>query len=355
MASLFGAEHSKTDLLRRVGDMSQVAGIRMGELADGPGRGVRTADFRTGSGLAFTALLDRGLDILWADYRGTSLAWCSSTGPVAPYYHEREGLGWLRGFAGGLVVTCGFTHYGNPSVDNGEQLGLHGRAAYLQANHVSYGEGWQGDRYEMWLEGDVRQTVVFGENLVLRRRISARLGESVIRIHDVITNHGFKTMPLMLLYHCNLGYPILSETTELLISSEVTPRDPDAAAELADHKRFAAPKAGYKPVVFFHTPAPDKQGRANVALVNRALGDGLGVYMRFPLDTLPYMAEWKLLDEAHYVCGLEPATNWGHGRPAEREAGRLRTIEPGECRHFDLEIGVLESGAAIEAFAKSLA
>ena len=356
MVSLFGMQLSKSELLTRVGNLSQIAGIRMGELADGPGRGIRTADFRTGSGFAFTSLLDRGLDVLWASYGNAPLVWCSETGPVAPSFYEPEEQGWLRGFGGGLFTTCGLTSFGPQGVDAGQTVTMHGRASFLPASQIARGEGWQGDRYEMWLQGELRQATVFGENLVLRRRISARLGESKLYVADTVTNEGFATTPLMLLYHCNFGFPIVSENSELLVHSEVTGRDEDAKASLAEHRHFQPPTPNYRPCVYFHRPVADSQGLAGAALVNRSLhgGAGLGVYIRFPIAAMPCLNQWKMMGQGHYVCGLEPGTNWVLGRAAAREAGTLQQIEPGESRNFSLEVGVLESTAAIEEFAASL-
>ena len=66
------------------------------------------------------------------------------------------------------------------------------------------------------------------------------------------------------------------------------------------------------------------------------------------------MIQWKQTGQGAYVAGLEPATNWTIGRAAERAAGRLKFLEPGETRHYRLELGVLASQAEIDAFAAGL-
>jgi hypothetical protein len=142
MTNLFGTSFTRSELLQHVGDLSQLAGVRVGELGDGFERGVRVADFRTGSGLAFTVLVDRGLDIGWADFGGAALAWRSPAPAAAPAFFEPAGLGWLRGFSGGLVTTCGLTYFGAPVVDEGQALGLHGRASF---RHSFCLRRWRGD------------------------------------------------------------------------------------------------------------------------------------------------------------------------------------------------------------------
>lgn len=357
MATLFGSSYKRIDLLQHVGDISQFAGVRIGELGDGFERGVRVADFRTGTGFEFSVLVDRGLDITWAAFGGASICWRSSTTGAAPAYYDPTGLGWLRGFHGGLLNTCGLTSMGAPGEDEGQTLGLHGRASNIPATNFSYGGEWDGDEYEMWVSDRLREAVVFGEYLTLQRRISARLGESRLFIHDIVTNEGYQSTPHMLLYHINFGFPLVSEDTELLVNSvDVKPRNEIAAAGIEDYNRFQPPTPGYEEQVFYHTPAADDEGFAQAALINRVFqnGRGLGGYIKFRVEQLPRLVQWKMMGQTQYVCGLEPATNWVDGRAAERAAGRLQYLEPGEMRHYNLEIGVLTSQSEIDAFAQNM-
>jgi len=205
--------------------------------------------------------------------------------------------------------------------------------------------------------GQMREASVFGENLVLKRRIASRLGTSRLSIEDCVTNEGFQSTPLMLLYHVNLGFPLMDEQSELLSNSmSVKPRDSVAAAGIGQYNRFQPPTPGYEAQVFYHTLKSDVEGYAKVALVNRTFGggQGLGVYLRFPLTELPYLVQWKKMGQGHYVCGLEPSTNLVEGRAKERQEGRLKFLEPRESRLYRLEIGVLGSQSEIDAFASSL-
>lgn len=357
MATLFGSNYSRHQLLQHLGEISQLAGVRLGELGDGFERGVRVADFRTGSGFEFSVLLDRGMDIGWASFAGAPISWRSPTTAKAPAFYESAGLGWLRGFHGGLLNTGGLTTFGAPSNDAGEELGLHGRASYTPASHVGYGGSWEGDDYRMWVTGQLREAVVFGAYLVLRRRISARLGESRLLIEDSVTNEGYQPTPQMILYHVNFGFPVVSGESELLASSaQVTPRDEVAAPGLEQHRRFQEPSSGYQEQVFYHDLRADGEGYLQAAVVNRGFynGRGLGGYVRFQREQLPRLVQWKMMGQTYYVCGLEPATNWVEGRAKERAEGRLKLLQPGETHHYRLEIGVLTSQAEIDAFAARL-
>jgi hypothetical protein len=71
---LFGRALTRRELRRRVGRTEQVAGITPLAFDDGPARGTRALRFRTGGGLAFDVLPDRGLDLGAAEYRRVPIA-----------------------------------------------------------------------------------------------------------------------------------------------------------------------------------------------------------------------------------------------------------------------------------------
>src|SRR5690349_12268545 len=116
MTRLYGRSWSRSELLERVGDVSQLGGARLVTFVEGPEAGVQAAEVRTGSGLNFTVLPGRGMDIGFAEYLGAPLCWRSPVGEVAAAFYEPSDYGWLRGFGGGLMVTCGLTTAGWPSV-----------------------------------------------------------------------------------------------------------------------------------------------------------------------------------------------------------------------------------------------
>ncbi|TMC90507.1 MAG: DUF4432 family protein, partial [Chloroflexi bacterium] len=83
-----GKALTRHELMRRVGRLDQVAGVRLVTLGDGIERGVRVLEFRTGTGFVFDVLVDRSLDVGRCELRGQSLSWLSPTGVVGPWYAE---------------------------------------------------------------------------------------------------------------------------------------------------------------------------------------------------------------------------------------------------------------------------
>ena len=356
MTRLFGRELSRRELERRVGRLEQAAGVRLVTLADGVERGVRVLEFRTGTGFAFDVLVDRALDIGRCELGGIPLAWASNVGFAGPWYREPEGLGWLRTFGGGLLTTCGLDHALFMAEDTAEQYhyparpteryGLHGRVSAIPARLAGYGSYWEGDDCVLYAEGEVTQAAVFGEQLVLRRRIEARVGESRLRIHDEVDNVGFDRTPHMLLYHVNAGWPVVDDGSELLVPA--TAVEPRGDYPTDGYAVFRAPEAGYVERVFEHELAAEPDGSVPVAIVNPALG--LGLLEVFRRDQLPHHFVWRMLGEGTYVVGIEPSTNRPAGRLDARARGELIELGPRESRRYDLELGALLGPAELEAF-----
>jgi len=350
MAKLFGKTYTREQLLRRVGDVSQLGGTRLVELLDGNQRGVRAVDFATGTGFQFTVLLDRGMDIYNASHCGRSLAWHAMPGAVHPAFFEPEGLGFLRTFQGGLLCTCGLTWCGAPCTDEGQELGLHGRVAHIPARQVGIDAQWDGDEYLFWAKGSVREASVFGPNVVLTRTVWARLGESRLVVEDRVVNEGFEPAPFMLLYHINAGFPVVDQGAELLSPTRSVEPVTDYAAQIADrYAAFDAPAAGLEEACYRHRLAAERDGTVVVALVNRKLDGGFGYYVEFNRRQLPHFTEWKMMGEGMYVVGTEPCTMPLMSRADLRKKGRLEFLAPGEERRVELEIGVVHSAKQIRA------
>lgn len=351
-----GKEYTRGEVERRIGNLRQLGGIRHCELSDGRARGVRALEVATGSGLAFTVLPDRGMDIADFSYKGVNLVYHTAGGIAHPSYYDPAGLEWLRVFFGGLLTTCGLTYFGKPGRDGNEDLGLHGRYSALPAVRVSDLSRWEGNEYLLEATGTVEDAVLFGDKLRLTRFISTAMGSKNLRIRDRVENFGSKPSPFLILYHMNAGFPLLDQTSELIAASRSTePYDDRSARGIAEVGRFAAPQAEFEEMNFLHTMAADERGFTRAALINRNLAGGLGLALRYQTASLPYLSEWKMLADVDYVVGIEPVNTRIADRATLRAEGRLPMIAPGETREMELEISVLEGGAEIDAFAEELA
>lgn len=349
MPSLFGKKYTKEDIRKYFGSLEQIGGIKIFTYADGRANGLRAVEVRTGSGLSFIVLLDRGMDIGTVEYKGMPLSFRSAVGESNPHFFEAVGKGWLRNFGGGLLVTCGITYLGSPTIENGEELGLHGRISNIPAELISTNTEWIENECIFTISGRVRETAMFGPNLVLQRKITAKLGEDRFFITDRVTNEGFKPEPLMILYHFNIGHPVLDKGSEFAAASkEVRPRDEIAKKYLSNYKIYDRPTSDFPDVVFYHDLISDDNDWCQAAIINNNLN--IGVYIRYQKKNLPNFIQWKYTSEGEYVAGLEPANCLVEGRTKERERGTLQYILPGESKEYQLEIGVLSAKNEIKKF-----
>ena len=372
MVELYGHTLGREDLARRTGSVSQFAGVRLVTLADGLERGIRCLEFRTGTGLCFTVLVDRAMDIAECEHKGRAIGWHSPSGFRHPGLSDIEsegGLGWLRSFSG-LLVTCGLDHVGFMAEEPGDHFiygprktvrhSIHGRISTLPARLTGYGEAWSGDECLLWCEGTVQQSTVFGEDLHLIRRIEARVGSDEIRITDRVVNHGFYETPHMYCYHINVGYPLLDAGARLVapIRDIVWASHAGEAftAQQAGYRRIVEPQDSFHEQVWQHEMAADPEGRVPVAVVNDALGLGFEVESR--KDQFPCFYQWQNFQAGQYTMGIEPATNHVLGRTAARERGELIRLKHGEARCYDAVLRVLDGAEAIarsEALIRAIA
>jgi Domain of unknown function (DUF4432) len=357
MPSIKGAAMTRRELMRRVGRLEQLAGVRLVTLGDGIERGVRVLEFRTGTGFSFDVLVDRSMDVGRCELNGRSLTWLSHTGVVGPWYAEPLGLGWFRMWGGGMLVTCGLDHTllgGTDDASNFHQIvkptedyGLHGRIGFMPARLTGYGEHWEGDDCVLWAEGVVRQAAVYGEALELRRRIEARVGESRFTVHDEVENVGFDPTSHMYLYHVNVGWPVVDAGSEYLIPA--ADGVPVAEYPTHDYRTITGPNEGFPEECYEHDTIPEADGRVPVAVVNRSAG--LGAYQLYRKNQFRFHTMWRMLGEGTYGVAMEPTTNRDAGRFDAKERGELMLLKPGESRRYELEVGALDGIAAIDAFA----
>ena len=361
MVQLYRESLTRRALAERSGMLSQFAGVRLMTLGDGVERGIRMLEFRTGSGLRFTVLVDRAMDIADCEHNGRAIGWHSPAGFRHPGLHEYEGeggLAWARSFSG-LMVTCGLDHilfmnevsaetyvYGpKPTVKHS----LHGRVGTIPARLTGYGESWDGNRCVLWAEGVVQQSAVFGEDLHLIRRIEADVGSNEIRLTDRVVNHGFYTTPHMYCYHINVGYPVLDEGARYLAPI----RDVVWAAHAGDdyhrqgvgYRTLPPPQTDFHEQVWQHELGADAAGEVPVALVNDRLGIGFEVTTR--KDQFPCLYEWQNFQAGQYVLGIEPSTHHVLGNQAARDRGEMIWLQHGDERRYDTVFRILDGADAI--------
>jgi len=282
-----------------------------------------------------------------------NLVYQMPNGEVNPAFYQPAGAEWLRTFFAGLLTTCGLTNVGAPCDDEGVELGLHGRFSCIPARNVCDLSRWEGDEYILEISGTIDENLLFGDKLILKRTIRSQLGKRSLTIHDTVENYGSKVSPFTILYHINAGFPLLDSNAGMVASSKKTEAyEADRQEEAANCKRFTEPVPNIPEICFRHTMAGDEEGYAYAALINRKLSGGIGLYLKFRADTLPFMTQWKMMGEKDYVLGMEPCNVSCESRSEMRKKGVIPLLNPYEKREMEVEIGVLEGPEEIKAFIK---
>ncbi len=339
---LFGNSYTIQELKQRVADMSTVAGVRPLTLAEGTEKGVLAVDVRTGSGLEYTVIPDRGMNICNFRYRGVPLDWSSGTGVTSPFSYEAQNWNWLRSFNGGLLHTCGLDNVGEPCMDEDKNYGGHGRISNTPAKEVAWRTNTDCVPHTVEVSGKCRSVAAIEESVLLERNIVSTMGGTQIVITDRITNCGCSRTPVFLLYHCNFGFPLLSEDAELTIPAT---EGVDGAGEAVTDMTKLEPPSDSDDEAVFHPLITDDEPQ--VSLFNPKLGEGgLGVYLKYNRAELPHLTVWKFFQKRSYVMGIEPGTCRVGGRDIERREDRAIFLDPDESMSITLEIGILTSASS---------
>jgi hypothetical protein len=347
----------KAAWLKEVNNHHQIGGIETSLLDNGPGRNVRIAWINTGSGLRYKVVIDRALDIADAFYNQYSLAWLSHTGITFPRPDSDHDLEWLSTFGGGLVATCGLSHVGGSEKDENGSRGIHGRISNTPAilESVIQPDITSGN-LDMSITAVMKESRVFSPNLELRRTIASSLGSSHIKIRDSVTNCGNTSVPHMLLYHCNFGWPFVEEGTQIVWKGKCASRgsknDDEIFNDKINYKICQKPLDQHRrtgEACGFIDVEADGSGICKAGLYNKKLNLAVGI--EYNKKQLPCLTNWQHWGPGEYVTGIEPGTNYPVGQCKAKEQNKLIYLEPGERRSYELNISVLTDKEQIRAFA----
>lgn len=319
------------------------ASARLVTLGNGAERGVRVIEMRSGAGLEAEIVIDRSFDIGRLARDGETISWHTPAGnrhPALIDAHADAGQGYLRGLSG-FLSTCGFDHIRQPDREAADGLPLHptssieyplhGLGAHQPAHLIGYGLNEDGPNPHLWCEGEVIQSMLYRGTLRLRRRIEMSLGGADLRISDRVDNIGPHPVPIMMLYHFNLGYPLVDQETTLDFAPaeelwKSTEHEPGSA--------FGAPASTYQSEISVHRPTG--HGMSTCRLVNPV--SGLELAIAFDGVTLPFLQLLRLRGAGYYMVGIEPCTAAHRSRATARQAGEIPLLQPGEGRNFSIEI-----------------
>ena len=184
----------------------------------------------------------------------------------------------------------------------------HGRIGTVPANNVSVVSNDQ----ELIVSGEMRETALFGSNLVLKREIKSKVFSNELEINDVIINNGNNDEYVYYLYHINFGYPFLDENIKIISDTvSATPRDKEAEEQMHLLDGFQKPYDDAKEAVFFRK-LKDENGISRISIVNDKLN--IKATIEYENKYLPNLVQWSSTESNDYALGLEPTNTKVQGR-----------------------------------------
>ncbi|MBP5543178.1 MAG: DUF4432 family protein [Kiritimatiellae bacterium] len=288
-------------ILAKIGSAEQLCMAQRVQITDGRGNGARQIYVANGK-LNFVLSESNALDILRLWHEGTNVGFVSKNGLyTAP-------ADFLGSFPAGMLYTCGLDAIGGI-----EGHPIHGRLHSIPAEIREL----KADESDVKVVAEIRDTALFGQNLVMTRTVTAAAGASEIRIDDVIENRAFRKEKYCLLYHVNVGYPFVDEGARIVGDFiESKPRTPWAEHERATMLKVEPPADNMEETCYFHLT---KDGRMSIE--NKALGK------RFTVESdLRKFVQWKSRASGDYVIGLEPCTSWLDGEFAYSSIGPGKSV-----------------------------
>ncbi len=309
-----------------VGNSLQIRGAEQYVLQNGKGNGMHFLYVRNGLGLEAWISLDRAGDISRVNFKGDNMGYFAPCGYVAPQYYDSKGAGFLKSFTAGFFTTCGLTAVGSPCTDDGEELPLHGTVSHIPAELCAIEE----TQKELTVRLKISDAVIFGRKLVMDRVYTFSYTENSFAVSDTVTNEADITTPYMILYHCNMGYPLLSEKSVVCIPNNgYIARDAHAEKYISTSLKMETPQAGYQECCYYYD-VKASGGTARVGIYNEDIGKG--VVMSYDKKSLPRFTEWKMMGKTDYVLGLEPGNCTPDGRDILHERGELEFLAPYESK-----------------------
>lgn len=270
----------------RISSFAQVASLHRYTITEGRGKGLDVIDCDNGK-IRFLLNVNKACDMMQLYYKGQNMSFISKNG-----FMQRE-LPFAKRFEGGMLYTCGLDSAGERGGFD-EHGSIHNTPAEILRAECN--------EREIVVEAVIRDTEICGKNLVLRRKITAPIGGETVSVNDTLTNDTYRDEEYCLLYHVNIGYPMLDAGARIVADTDICqPRTPWAEKNIATAYQIEAPTPNMEETCYYLEPKSSQ-----VSLTNEKIGKRFTV--SYSGDTLPNFLEWKNMTSGDYALGLEPCT-----------------------------------------------
>ena len=315
-----------------IGHESQLYGVEETRLVGGKGDGMRLLQVRNAAGLAFTVAADRCADIYRLSFRGVNMGFFAPNGYVAPRFYQEPGKGFLKSFTAGFFTTCGLNNVGAPCEVDGVAYPLHGTVGNTPAERVRCSE--TEDTIE--IHAVINDSCIFSRKLVLHRTLTCWKFENRLTITDTVENCGDQPEPIFLMYHMNMGYPLLTEQAQLENNSDYVMQGETRVGDI--WRKTEPPQPGKPEICYRHYYGEGKTAAATI----RNPEIRKGVTISFDPEAFPCMVQWNKFSYRDYALGLEPRSTCYGGRAGTKAHGEDTSLEPGARRTYRVTVDFFE-------------
>lgn len=297
---------------RRINNSEQVAYVRRYALTDGAAAGIKVVEVYNGV-LRFLLNESKALDIMQLFHKGTNISYLSKNA-----FTKRETT-FLKRFEGGMLYTCGIDVIGGQAgyEDHGSFHNIPAQITKCECTED-----------KITIEAIIRDTELFGKNLVMKRRYETEIGSDTVTLFDTLINERYHDEGYSILYHVNVGYPMLDDGVKIQAeTNKITPRNAWAEKHIDKAFDIEAPEDGKEETCYLLD-----MKKPQISVVNKKLGKKLT--LSYSEKMLPHFVEWKSMASGDYALGLEPSTSLLDDKFAFSKIGKQDEL------HFSISLRV---------------
>ncbi len=296
----------------KISNFRQIASVNRYVLTSGVENGLEVIDCNNGK-IRFLLNVSKALDVMQVYHQGENVSFISKNG-----FTKRE-TPFLNRFEGGMIYTCGLDSAGRR-----DGYELHGSFHNNSASVTRL----ECDENGIVVEATVSNSALFGKNLVMKRKIFSPVNADFFEVEDTLVNNGFKEEDYCLLYHVNVGYPMLDKGAKIVAEiNKCTPASSWAKENQASFLEMEdSTPSKAETCYYLDLKNPE------ISLVNEL--NGKKFTLSYSKDTLPYFLEWKTMASGDYALGLEPCTT------ILDEEFKYKTLNAGESVKFSLKLKI---------------
>jgi len=270
----------------RINNAAQTAYVRRYVLTDGQASGIKVVEIYNG---VLRVLLNesKALDIMQLFHKGVNISYLSKNA-----FTKRETT-FLKRFEGGMLYTCGIDVVGGQEgyEDHGS---FHNIPAEITRCECA--------EDKIIVEATVRDSALFGKNLVMKRRYEAIIGADSVTLYDTLVNEGYRDEDFSLLYHVNVGYPMLDGGVKIVGDiNKITSRSAWAEKNIDKALIMEEPIDNAEETCYY-LDLKDPE----ISVINEKLNKKFT--LSFVGEKLKNFVEWKSRASGDYALGLEPST-----------------------------------------------